>query len=77
MPDADLFAFLVNIDESIEGAWQLWTRFDAEMINAMIGQLNELRRDPQERMNEYLKARFDEWKQQNRSSYYQAFGGDS
>jgi hypothetical protein len=76
LADADLFASLVNIDESIDGAWQLWTRFDAEMINAMIGQLNELRRDPQERMNEYLKTRFDEWKQQNRSSYYQNIGVD-
>jgi hypothetical protein len=76
LADADLFASLVNIDESIEGAWQLWTRFDAEMINGLIGQLNELRRDPQERMNEYLKARFDEWKQQNRSSYYQSIGVD-
>ncbi|MEW6499096.1 MAG: hypothetical protein AB1589_42415 [Cyanobacteriota bacterium] len=76
LPDADLFASLVNIDESIDGAWRLWTRFDAEMINAMIGQLNELRRDPQERMNEYLKARFDDWKRQNRSSYYQSIGVD-
>ena len=76
LADADLFASLVNIDGSIEGAWRLWTRFDAEMINAMIGQLNELRRDPQERMNEFMKARFDDWKQQNRSSYYQSLGVD-
>ncbi len=74
LPDADLFASLVAIDESVEGAWRLWTQFDAEMINAMIGQLNELRRDPQERMNEYLKARFEEWKQQNRHSYYRDLG---
>lgn len=74
IPDADLFASLIAIDESIEGAWRMWTQFDAEFINGAIAQLNERRRDPQERMNEYLKARFEEWKQENKGSYYQSLG---
>ncbi|MBD2365252.1 hypothetical protein H6G36_29550 [Anabaena minutissima FACHB-250] len=74
IPDADLFASLIAIDNTVEGAWRIWTQFDAEFINGAIAYLNELRRDPQERMNEYLKARFDEWKQENRTSYYKDLG---
>lgn len=74
IPDADLFASLIGIDETIEGAWRLWTQFDSEFINGAIAHLSELRRDPKERMNEYLKRSFDEWKQQNKGSYYNALG---
>lgn len=74
IPDADLFASLIAIDESVEGAWALWTRFDSEFINGAIAYMNELRRDPKERMNEQLKRSFEEWKQQNKGSYYSALG---
>lgn len=74
LPDADLFASLIGIDNTIEGAWRMWTQLDAEFIDKAISHLNELRRDPQERMNEYLKARFDEWKRENRTSYYKDLG---
>lgn len=74
LPDADLFASLIQMDNTVEGAWRIWSQFDAEFIDRTISHLNELRRDPQERMNEYLKARFEEWKNQNRSSYYKSLG---
>ncbi|KYC42097.1 hypothetical protein WA1_19040 [Scytonema hofmannii PCC 7110] len=74
LPDADIFASLINLDESIEGAWRIWSTFDAQTINAIIGQLNELRRDPQERLTEYLNQRFEEWKRENQQTYLQALG---
>ncbi|ALF52251.1 hypothetical protein ACX27_04305 [Nostoc piscinale CENA21] len=74
LPDADLFASLVAIDESIEGALLMWRQFDSEFLSRFISQLNERRRDPQERMNEYLKDRFNEWKQQNKQEYYKNLG---
>jgi hypothetical protein len=72
--DADLFARLINIDESIDGAWMLWTKFDAEFLHNLIDQLNELRRDPDERVKEYIAARFEEWKKGNQNIYKQALG---
>jgi hypothetical protein len=72
--DADLFARLINCDETVAGAWQLWNEFDAEFLHGLIEQINELRRDPDERVKEYLAARFEEWKQQNNDVYKQALG---
>lgn len=75
--DADLFARLINIDETIDGAWMLWTKFDAEFLHNLIDQLNELRRDPDERVREYIAARFEEWKKGNQDIYKQALGVNS
>lgn len=74
LPDADLFACLIGLDDSIEGAWWMWSHFDAQMISAIIDQLNERRRDPQERLNQYLNERFTEWKQENQQTYLDALG---
>jgi hypothetical protein len=72
--DADLFARLIAVDESIEGAWLLWNQFDAGFLHNLIDQLNELRRDPDERVREYIAAQFQDWKQQNQDIYKKALG---
>jgi hypothetical protein len=72
--DADLFARLIAVDESVEGAWLLWRQFDAGFLHSLIEQINELRRDPDERVKEYIAAQFKDWKQQNQDVYKQALG---
>lgn len=73
--EADLIATLIGCDDSVDGAMQLFSSFDAEMLNGIIYYLNEMRRDPQERMNEYLKEQFDEWKRENQTTYHDALFG--
>lgn len=72
--DADLFARLISVDTTVDGALSLWDRFDEVFLSCFMEQLAELRRDPEERVKEYLTERFQEWKQQNQNIYKQALG---
>jgi hypothetical protein len=72
--DADLFARLISIDESVEGALTLWNQFDAGFLSSLVQQFNELRRDPDERVREYIAAQFEEWKRQNKDVYRKSLG---
>jgi hypothetical protein len=72
--DADLFARLITVDNSIEGAWMLWSQFDAGFLSNLVQQFNELQRDPDERVREYIAARFADWKQQNQDVYKKSLG---
>ena len=74
LPEIDLFASLIGIDETIDGAYQLWKTLDMESIYAVIHQLNELRKSPDDRMNEHLAEQYDIWKAQNPIDYYSMLG---
>lgn len=51
--DADSLANLVN-GFGAESALRIWQRHDAEFIDALIFSVNQLRKDPEERLSEYL-----------------------
>lgn len=75
LDDADTLASLIAIDDSIGGAIQLWESLDAQMISCLIFHLNELRRDPKDRLNEYLNDYLERWKQENQQTYHDAIFG--
>lgn len=68
--EIDLFSSLIGIDESIEGAWLLWNQLDLESVFAAIHQLNEIRKTPEERMNEFVDERYEQWKSQSNVDIY-------
>jgi len=74
--DADLMATLIGLDDNVQGAAYIYNNFDAQFINGMIMHLNELRRDPQGRLNEYLNQQFEEWKRENQQVYRDALFGE-
>ncbi len=69
---ADILATLISIDDSVTGAFKLYESLDAEQISAVTFHLNELRKDPKERLNEYLNQQFEAWKNENKQTYHQA-----
>lgn len=75
LESADILATLISIDDSVTGAFELYRNLDAEQISAVISHLNELRKDPKERLNEYLNQQFEAWKNENKQTYHQAIFG--
>jgi len=72
---ADTLATLISVDDGVLGALRMCEELDAHTINATIFYLNELRRDPKDRLNEYLNEQFEEWKRENQQAYQSAIFG--
>jgi hypothetical protein len=54
---ADLFARILSIDNSVEGAQILLRQYSARFLKNVIHQLNELRKDPTERIKDEMVDR--------------------
>lgn len=58
-PTADLLARLSQIDNSTANAQKLMETYDRATLHALFEQVNELRRDPKDRFEEYKQKRLD------------------
>jgi hypothetical protein len=56
---ADLFARILSIDNSVEGAQILLRQYSARFLKNVIHQLNELRKDPTERVEDEMADRLE------------------
>lgn len=72
--DADLLAQLCNGLDSFTEAIAAINTLDAEMLDRFLYSLDELRRDPEERLQENLAEDFEGWKQENLDIYKESLG---
>jgi len=72
--ECDTIANLFNSWQK-QGVWLL-ENLDSNSLNKVLWVNNELSRDPDERLKEYLKTRLDDWKEKNQSTVEAAMYDD-
>jgi len=71
--DMDLLATLA-IGFSVNEAFTIFDRLDAERLDRFLFYASELRRDPTDRENEHLANDYAEWKRQNQDTFREGLG---
>lgn len=73
-PDVDLLASLTVGLESAKDAFFIFNTLDAEQIDKYLHQINELRRNPEDRAEEKLADDYVAWKNEHEDEYREYLG---